>query len=145
MSRKDAREFVMKYMYQMDINQEYNLNDLELLLEEEKIDLDDREFIDKSLNLLITNVDNLDTIIEKFLKGWTTSRIPRIDLAILRVAINEINNLEDIPVGVSINEAVDMAKRYSTEESYRFINGVLGSYYRSLEDKKWVYRLQSVN
>ncbi|WP_425540158.1 transcription antitermination factor NusB [Microaceticoccus formicicus] len=136
MSRKDAREFVMKYMYQMDINQEYNLNDLELLLEEEKIDLDDREFIDKSLNLLITNVDNLDTIIEKFLKGWTTSRIPRIDLAILRVAINEINNLEDIPVGVSINEAVDMAKRYSTEESYRFINGVLGSYYRSLEDKK---------
>ncbi len=136
MSRKDAREFVMKYMYQMDINQEFNLNDLELLLEEEKIDLDDREFIDKSLNLLITNVDNLDTIIEKFLKGWTTNRIPRIDLAILRVAVNEINNLEDIPVGVSINEAVDMAKRYSTEESYRFINGVLGSYYRSLEDKK---------
>lgn len=136
MSRKEAREFVMKYMYQMDINQEYSLDDLELLLEEEKVDLDDREFIEKSLNLLISNVDNLDTVIEHFLKGWTTNRIPRIDLAILRVAVNEINNLDDIPVGVSINEAVDMAKRYSTEESYRFINGVLGSYYRSLEDKK---------
>lgn len=136
MSRKDAREFVMKYMYQMDINQEYSLDDLELLLEEEKIDLDDRDFIDKSLKLLISNVNDLDKVIEQFLKGWTTNRIPRIDLAILRVAVNEINNLEDIPIGVSINEAVDMAKRYSTEESYRFINGVLGSYYRSLEDKK---------
>ena len=136
MSRKDAREFVMKYMYQMDINQKYSLDDLELLLEEEKIDLDDRDFIDKSLKLLISNVNDLDKVIEQFLKGWTTNRIPRIDLAILRVAVNEINNLEDIPIGVSINEAVDMAKRYSTEESYRFINGVLGSYYRSLEDKK---------
>lgn len=135
MSRKEAREFVMKYAYQMDINDEYSLNDLEYLQEEEKIvDQDDINFINNSLKLLISHVDDIDNHIENFLKGWTTTRIPKIDLAILRVAINEINNIEDIPTGVSINEAVDMAKRYSTEESYRFINGVLGSYYRSLNE-----------
>ncbi len=134
MSRKEAREFVMKYAYQMDINDEYSLNDLEYLQEEERVtDQDDKDFINNSLELLISHVEDIDDQIEKFLKGWTTSRIPKIDLAILRVAINEISNIDDIPTGVSINEAVDMAKRYSTEESYRFINGVLGSYFRSLD------------
>lgn len=73
------------------------------------------------------NLQSIDQDIEKYLRSWTTSRIPKLDLAILRAAVFEIKYSEDIPTGVAINEAVEIAKKYSTDDSYRFINGVLGA------------------
>ena len=72
----------------------------------------------------------LDGYIEKYAVGWKFSRIPMVAVAIMRVAMYEILYMQDIPTGVAINEAVEIAKKYETEETVRFINGILGSYVR---------------
>ncbi|MDO5719071.1 MAG: transcription antitermination factor NusB, partial [Tissierellia bacterium] len=92
MSRKEAREVIMKYLYQMEINEDYSLDRLQYLYND-RIDEDDINFIDRSLKSIVLNLNDLDQKIDKFLKGWKSNRIPKIDLAILRLAINEIDNL----------------------------------------------------
>ncbi|MDO5690824.1 MAG: transcription antitermination factor NusB [Tissierellia bacterium] len=135
MSRRTAREWIMKYMYQMDMSNDYQVYDYSALYGWEEIEEEeDRAFIRESLTSMLEHLSETDEIIEQFLQSWTLNRMPKVDLAILRLAINEINHMEDIPAGVTINEAVDIAKLYSTEDSYRFINGVLGSYYKSREE-----------
>ena len=74
-----------------------------------------------------SNLKEIDELIDRYSVRWKTSRLPKVDLAILRLALAEICYLTDIPVSVTINEAVELAKKYSTEKSSKFINGVLGS------------------
>lgn len=69
----------------------------------------------------------LDDVINKYSKGWKANRLPKVNLAILRLAIYEIKYLDDVPNSVAINEAVELAKKYSGEGDYSFINGILGS------------------
>ena len=71
--------------------------------------------------------DNLDGLIEKYSKGWKVKRLPKVNLAILRLAAYEILFVDDVPESVAINEAVELAKKYSCESDYSFINGVLGA------------------
>lgn len=71
--------------------------------------------------------DNLDGLIEKYSKGWKIKRLPKVNLAILRLAAYEILFVDDVPESVAINEAVELAKKYSGESDYSFINGVLGA------------------
>ncbi len=80
----------------------------------------------------------IDIYIEKYAKEWTVDRMSKVDLAILRLAMFEILYREDIPYSVSINEAVELAKKYSSEKSSSFINGILGNFIRmeSLEKNK---------
>lgn len=76
--------------------------------------------------------DEIDGVIEKYLKkGWSISRISRTSLAILRLAVYEIKYVDSVPYSVSINEAVELAKKYTIDES-GFINGILGSFVREL-------------
>lgn len=80
--------------------------------------------------------NEIDAEISKYLKkGWTISRISRPSLAILRLAVYEIKYLDSVPDGVSVNEAVELAKKYTIDES-GFVNGILGSYIRSKEAAK---------
>lgn len=132
MSRKIAREVVMQFAYQMEINDDYSLDKADYLMDKDDLNEQDIEFIKLSISLLVENLESIDNKIGKYLKGWKVERIPKVDLAILRVAINEIDNINDVPDSVAINEAVDMAKSFSNEESFKFVNGLLGSYYRSL-------------
>lgn len=71
--------------------------------------------------------DNLDGLIEKYSKGWKVKRLPKVNLAILRLAAYEILFVDDVPESVAINEAVELAKKYSGVSDYSFINGVLGA------------------
>lgn len=71
-------------------------------------------------------LEQLDKLIEQNLKGWSFARLPKVNIAILRLAIYEIKFC-DVPNGVAINEAVELAKKYSGEGDFAFINGVLGS------------------
>lgn len=73
----------------------------------------------------------LDTVIEKCAKGWKLSRLSRMTTAILRLAIYEIRYVDDVPTSVAINEAVELAKTYDTEEASSFINGILGTVART--------------
>lgn len=76
--------------------------------------------------------EELDECISTYLKGWKINRIPKINLAILRLAVYEIKYVDDVPQSVAINEAVELAKKYSGKEDASFINGVLGAYVRSI-------------
>ena len=73
----------------------------------------------------------LDGYISKYAKGWSFARIPLVASAIMRVAMYEILYMQDIPNGVAINEAVEIAKKYEAPEVVRFINGILGSFVRA--------------
>lgn len=80
--------------------------------------------------------DEIDAEISKFLKkGWTISRISKPSLAILRLAIYEIKYIDSVPGSVAVNEAVELAKKYTIDES-KFVNGILGSYIRSTTEAK---------
>ncbi|MEG2189609.1 MAG: transcription antitermination factor NusB, partial [Christensenella sp.] len=68
-------------------------------------------------------------------KSWRIERIAKVDLAILRLAIYELLFIDDIPAKVTVNEAVELAKKYSDEKSYQFVNGLLGGYLRSGDEK----------
>ncbi len=79
------------------------------------------------------NSEELDASISEFLSGWKINRISKVNLAVLRLAVYEIKYVEDVPVSVAINEAVELAKTYSSKEDGAFVNGILGSFARSLD------------
>lgn len=86
------------------------------------------------ISRLVTGVaqhrGELDGYIEKYAKGWKFARIPMVAAAIMRVAMYEILYMDDIPAGVAINEAVELAKKYESDEVVKFINGILGTFLR---------------
>ncbi|NLV88622.1 MAG: transcription antitermination factor NusB [Tissierellia bacterium] len=138
MGRKQAREGTMKLIYQMEINNEFSEEALSLYFENFSFDPAEKDYIVDAFTKIRDNIETIDTHIQNSLEGWHISRLAKIDLAILRIALYEILFRDDIPVEVSINEAIETAKKYSSEDSYKFINGVLGSIVRSLEkDKIW--------
>ncbi len=79
------------------------------------------------------NVDVLDELIERYARGWQLDRMAIVDKNILRLALYEMLHVPDIPAPVSINEAVELAKRYATEETASFVNGILSAVHRDLE------------
>ena len=81
---------------------------------------------------VIDNITEIDGIIEANIKGWKIGRLGKVALAVLRLAVFEIVKREDIPVGATINEAVELAKKYGGDEDSSYINGVLGTVARSL-------------
>ena len=83
-----------------------------------------------------SKIEELDEVINTYSKGWKTNRLPKVNLAILRLAIYEIKYVDDVPASVAINEAVELAKMFSSDEAPSFINGVLGKIARSLEETK---------
>lgn len=93
----------------------------------------DKIYIRNILEGVVGSLPQIDQFIIKNSKDWTIERMSKIDLAIMRVAIYEILYREDIPASVSINEAVELAKRYSHEDAGSFINGILGSIYSESE------------
>ena len=94
---------------------------------------DTDEFAEQIRNDLVNNKESYIEEISKYLSGWKLSRISKVNHAILLLSFYEIKNIDEIPYSVSINEAVELAKKYSGKEDAAFINGVLGSYVRSFE------------
>lgn len=82
----------------------------------------------KAADGVIEQRDALDGVVEKYLKRWSKKRISKVSLCVLRLAIYELLNEKDIPQAAVINEAVDLTKKYSTQEDASFVNGVLGSF-----------------
>jgi N utilization substance protein B len=79
---------------------------------------------------------HIDYLIGKYARGWTLERMANVDRNVLRLAICELLYLPDIPPSVTVDEAVELAKKYSTGESGRFVNGILGNLVRHLEEEK---------
>ncbi|MHC1721135.1 MAG: transcription antitermination factor NusB [Clostridiaceae bacterium] len=141
MNRRKSRELAMKLLYQMSINKEH-YKDVMLSLEEsiekeaaddEGIDLKDIDmgYINRILQGVDENIDIIDREIEKHLLNWKITRLSKIDLTIMRISAYEVLFEVDIPNSVSINEAIELAKKYSDEKSASFINGVIDKIIRN--------------
>ena len=118
MSRKSARENAFKCIYEFEFNKEKDIDIILLSCYEENNCIDvEKEYIDQVVQGVKNNLEKIDNIILNNLKNWSISRIAKIDLAILRLAIYEINYIDNIPVKVSANEAVELAKTYGNSDS----------------------------
>lgn len=129
MSRRSARKNVFYLLFQMDFNLEEEFEQVkEVFFEEseETVNEEDKAFILDEVNGTKEHLNEIDELICQNAKGWSTERMSKVDLAILRLAVYEIIYSENTPVGVAINEAVELAKKFSTDEAPAFINGILG-------------------
>lgn len=134
MKRKNQRELLIKMFYEMEMNKDFGNQIYKSFLENNSINnLDDRYFY-SLYELYIKNKEAIDESIKSLISlSWDMSRIAKVDLSILRVAVTEIVHMEDIPYKVSINEAIDLAKDYGDESSYKFINGILGNLMKQIQ------------
>lgn len=135
-NRRKAREILLQFFYQIDINgyeeyQEYYLDKFEDFLSTSEevgnaiIPKSIKEFMKVELEALMSNYFDIDELIAQYTENWNFSRIAAVDRCILRMAVCEMSYISDIPAVVSINEAVDISKKYSSPDSGKFINGVL--------------------
>lgn len=125
MSRRAAREIAMKLLYQLEIQKDDREAQINAVLDENSFMENDRKYLLDVVEGVHAQKMFLDELIEKHAKGWKLNRISKVDLSILRLSIYEISFRQDIPFTVSINEAVELAKKYSGEEAGAFVNGVL--------------------
>lgn len=127
MGRRFSREFAMQCLFQFEFQEEIDVKVYEGDEEYQKLAEREQSYVQEILQGVAEHLAFIDTQIEMFSKGWKLSRISKVDLAILRLGIYEIFFRPDIPFNVSVNEAVELAKKYSSEESGAFVNGILAS------------------
>ncbi len=132
MSRMTDRENLMKMVYEMEMQADFTEGHYSLFTENVMSGLEGSYFR-TMYDRIEDHLDEIDDKINELSVDWKTSRMPSVDLAILRVASAEILYAPEIPDAVSINEAVKMAKKYSTEKSSSFINGILGALVKNHE------------
>ena len=130
MTRNEARETLMQILYELDITKELHGEASVSRGEDLASERLSGNHIERGRGLLrdiITNLEDIDGVINTYSTKWKTTRMPKVDLAIMRLAAGEMRFSEDVPHAVIINEAINMAKKYSTDHSAKFIHGVLGS------------------
>lgn len=129
MTRKESREqaFILLFEYSFSGDTAQELFDT---ADEAGVFVED-EYCSKVVETAIENIEAVDGVIAQYSKGWSADRISKVALAALRLAITEIRSFDDIPDSVSINEAVELIKKYATEQDASFANGILGSYVRA--------------
>lgn len=132
--RHEEREFALQTLYACEFNDDPWQEQLARLEELSRIKVTD--YVTKLISIYRENKTKFDQEIIKKLENWDFSRIAIIDKVILRMAIAEILFFEDIPPEVSINEAIELAKKFSTGQSGKFINGMLDAIYRQLKREK---------
>ncbi|TRM12671.1 transcription antitermination factor NusB [Lentibacillus cibarius] len=121
MNRHAAREKAFQVLFQLDMNDKQPEQAMNDYLESLEID----PFLKDLVEGVAENKQALDATISDHLENWTISRIASVERTVLRIAVYEINQKEDVPVNVSINEAVEIANLYGDEKSGKFVNGVL--------------------
>ena len=131
MSRKIARDAAMRMLYAYELTGELNQDMIQETIEPAALDAEDMKYLKQITEGAVEQRASLDTLIEQNAVGWRLSRIGKVDLSILRLAIYEMLCREDVPESVAINEAGELAKKYSEPKSKQFINGILGSISRS--------------
>lgn len=126
MTRTEARELLMQLLFQMEIQQDYSDKIKQKYLEEHFPGGGQTSFAKELLQAVTEHLSQIDETINRYSAKWDTNRMAKVDLAITRLALGELLYMDQIPDPVAINEAVDMAKKYSADESRKFINGILG-------------------
>jgi len=124
MNRKEARESVMKYVFQMDAQKDFSIESADKFLTDNNFAAQ-KEYAKNIIHAICTNQEIIDNAINENSKGWPITRMAKTDLAIVRLAACEILYIEDVPKSVAINEAVELAKIYGGDQSPKFVNAIL--------------------
>ncbi|WP_456278336.1 transcription antitermination factor NusB [Bacillus sp. AK128] len=121
MNRRQAREKALQVLFQLDLNEQAPQAAIAHVLEEE----DTNSFLEELVFGTTSHQEDIDTILKSNLENWTIERIGNVDRAILRLAIYEMKHEPTIPMNVSMNEAIELAKVFGDDDSSKFINSVL--------------------
>ena len=128
MIRTELRVHIFKMLFQIEFNDPADMPDhlkyyFEMLDDAAE---KDKKYIQEKYEAVVSHVPEIDELLNENAKGWKTGRMNKVDLTILRLAVYEMKWDEDIPDGVAINEAVELAKRFGGDSSSSFVNGILG-------------------
>ena len=128
MTRSELREHVFKMLFQIEFNDAAEMPEhLQYYFDSiENASAKNKDDIQKKYKGVISHVEEIDRLLNDASKGWKTTRMNKVDLTILRLAVYEMKWDDDVPEGVAINEAVELAKRFGGDSSSSFVNGVLG-------------------
>ena len=121
MTRRGLREQVFKMLFRVEFHNVEDMPEQMNMFEE----VEDKEYISNKFHNIVEKIDDIDAAINEVSEGWKTRRMGKVDLTLIRLAVYEMKYEDDIPVKVAINEAVELAKQYGTDESPAFVNGVL--------------------
>ena len=132
-TRSEAREEAFKLIFQMQVNNEEPQFLIDEMLSEHPESQVNINYIKTAvLGVIEKNDELIADITNNLVKGWTVSRISKVSLAVLKLAIFEIKYIEDVPTKVAINEAVELEKKFDDPDNSAFVNGVLGGFVKSL-------------
>jgi N utilization substance protein B len=137
-NRRKARELAMQALFYMDMSQNDSKEAIKLFCENFVTSKRSLSFFLELIKGVIKALPEIDSVIERFSSNWKISRMSIVDRNIMRVAVYEMLFCGDIPSKVSINEAIDIGKKFGTEGSGAFINGILDSIRISLEEEKTI-------
>ena len=128
MRRSELREKIFLLLFRNDFHEFKDMSEQSDLFFEYILDMDEdsKKYIHDRTFEIISKIEEIDEKIVNVSKGWKIERMGKVDLCIIRLGCFEILYDEDIPVNVAINEAVELAKKYGTDDSYSFVNGILG-------------------
>ncbi len=131
MTRSEAREQAFIVLFEKIFDEESAISEIIKNAQEAEL-IKINGFAQSILTAIEENSSKVDEVIENNLKGWSIQRLPKVSLAVLRLAIGEMLFVDDVPAGVSVNEAVELTKKYGTNDDASYVNGVLGSVAKSL-------------
>lgn len=131
MGRRELREKIFKLLFRVEFNDKDDMPEQEKLFFEEEENAaseTDEEYIISKYEEIASRLDMIDEMINKKAEGWDTNRMGKVDLTLIRLAVYEIAFDDEIPTGVAINEAVELAKKFGQENSAGFVNGILAKF-----------------
>ncbi len=137
MKRRRAREYALQFLFQFDFTGKIPGQDnFKQFWADKDEEPEIKEFAENTIRGTLDNLADIDTAIEKAAEHWVLQRMATVDRNILRFAAYELLYCRDIPSAVTINEAIEIAKKYSTTESASFINGILDKIAQGIKDKE---------
>ena len=131
MGRREQREQIFKLLFRVEFNKKEEMPEqLQLFFEEAEkpVSEEDRLYISDKYEKIMDKLSQIDELLNEKAQKWSTDRMGKVELTILRLAVYEIRYDEDIPTSVAINEAVDLAKKFGQKESGSFVNGILARF-----------------
>lgn len=136
-SKRKAREAAMRALYEIEIGHTDTNSALEVVLEEAQLPSDMAAYAERLVRGIRGSIAIIDHKLATIIKDYDYSRIAAVDRNVLRVAAYELLEIPEIPPAVTINEAIEIAKRYSTAESGKFVNGILGRLLQDSPKSNW--------
>ena len=134
--RRSGRQLALRTLFQIDVGNTAAEDAIALSFASSRVSSDTQTFARELVEGAVAHREHIDQLIGRYARGWTLDRMANVDRNVLRLAICELLYMPDIPPSVAVDEAVELAKTYSTAESGRFVNGILGNLVRHLEEER---------